>query len=317
MYRHRQDSHHPFSQPSVTGRAALGSVAAVAAVVGIIVACGHGKVDQPPANGTIATGTSETAPAPTATTPTTPVVPTNVSYETAESAYAARQYPLAVTMFQAYTGRRPQNAWGYYMLGLSAWHAGQLDRAEQAFDTALAHDPRQVKSLVNLSRVLLEQNRPHDALDRINQALAIDSGLAESWRVLGRVQAHMGQTDPAVEAYRTAIKIDSSDVWSMNNLGLTLINAGRYADAVGPLARAVQLDSTVPAFGNNLGIALERSGHFTAATLAYKAVLSADSTYDKARVSLQRVDGRPDAVGTEPLDVTALAAEFAATRKDQ
>lgn len=317
MYRSAADSRYPFSRPSGTARAAVGSVAAVAVVLAIIVACGRGRVPQPTANGNVVGG-STTGPStvtPTSLplkTSTTPTVPPDVSYETAEAAYAAHHYPVAVAMFDAYTARRPENPWGQYMLGLSSWRAGQLDRAQHAFEAALALDPRNVKSLVNLTRVLLEEHRPTEALARINEALAIDSGLGEGWRVLGRVQAQAGHTNAAVDAYRMAITIDSTDMWAMNNLGLVLINAGRYAEAVGPLARAVQLDSTVATFSNNLGLALERSGHLTAAALAYHGALTADSSYDKARVSLQRVDGRPDAPGVEPADLATLAAQFAA-----
>jgi tetratricopeptide (TPR) repeat protein len=235
-------------------------------------------------------------------------VPDNVSYATAESAFTAHNYPVAAAMFGAYVTRQPDNAWGHYMLGLSEWRAGQLEPAARAFEDALTRDPKHVKSLVNLSRVLLDQQRPADALHRINRAVALDSGLGEAWRVLGRAQGQLGHTDSAVDAYRTAIRIDSTDVWAMNDLGLTLIDAGRYTDALG---RAVQLDSTVPVFGNNLGIALERSGHLTAAAVAYRGSLAADSTYAKARTSLQRVDGRPDAPGVDPVDVAALGAQFA------
>jgi len=319
MYRSASDSRYPFSRPSGTARAAIGSVAAVVVVLAIIVACGRSRVSQPTANGSVATGstTGPSAATPVSVPPAvsvTPTVPADVSYETAESAFAAHHYPVAVAMFEAYTARRPENPWGQYMLGLASWRAGQLDRAQQAFEAALVLDPRNVKSLVNLTRVLLEQHRPTEALTRINEALAIDSGLGEGWRVLGRVQAQAGHTDAAIDAYQAAIKIDSTDVWAMNNLGLVLINAGRYAEAVGPLARSVQLDSTVPAFGNNLGLALERSGHLTSAALAYRSALTADSTYDKARISLQRVDGKPDAPGIEPVDITSLAAQFAAEK---
>jgi predicted Zn-dependent protease len=296
MYRAAKDSRYPFSRPSGTAHTAIAGATAVVVVLAIIVACGRTRTPQPTANGS--GGTRSTADAALATptsvsppVPATPTVPADVSYETAESAYAAHHYPLAVAMFEAYTARRPDNPWGQYMMGLSSWHAGQLDRAQQAFETALNRDPRHVKSLVNLTRVLLEEHKSAEALDRINQALAIDSGLGETWRVLGRVQAQAGHTDAAVDAYRTAIKLDSTDVWAMNNLGLVLINAGRYAEAVEPLARAVQLDSSVPTFNNNLGLALERNGHYTAAAVAYRSALSADSGYDKARVSLQRVDG--------------------------
>ena len=46
------------------------------------------------------------------------------------------------------------------MLGLSAWKAGDHDRATSAFDRALQLDPNHRKSLFNSSRVLLEMGNP-------------------------------------------------------------------------------------------------------------------------------------------------------------
>ena len=249
--------------------------------------------------------------------PTTPVIPENVSYETAESAYTAHKYSDAVGMFDAYTKRRPDNAWGYYMLGLAAWKTGQLDRARDAFETAVQKDPKHVKALVNLSRVLIEQDQPTQALDQIQAAIALDSANGSTWRVLGRVDARLGKVDEALDAYRHAIAIDSSDTWAMNDMGLVLIESGRYSDALGPLARAVQLDTTVAAFQNNLGLALERTGHVTLAKSAFENALKVDSTYSKAKVSLDRVTGRVDAKDAEPVDLDKLGQDFAASTRNE
>jgi len=251
------------------------------------------------------------------TTPSTPestttAVPESVSYAMADSAYTAHDYARATDLFDAYSRQRPQNPWGFYMLGLSAWKAGRLDRARGAFEDALQLDPKNVKSMVNLSRVLLEEDRPQDALAQVRAALAVDSGSVDAWRVLGRVQGRIGHLDDALGAYHTALALDPQDTWSMNNMGLLLIGAGRYDEALGPLARAVQLDEHgVPAFENNLGIALERTGHMTLAAEAYRNALATDSTYAKAQVSLTRVSQRGDDPGVDSVTVASLGDAFA------
>jgi predicted Zn-dependent protease len=237
-------------------------------------------------------------------------VDVNVSYATAESAYGARQYLSAAAMFDAYVARRPENPWGHYMLGMSAWKAGQLDRARDAFEAALDRDPKNVKSLINLSRVLLDQDLAGEALPRVTAAIAIDSSVGESWRMLGRVQGRLGNVENALAAYHRAIVLDPVDSWSMNNMGLLLIDAGQYTEALGPLARATQIDSAAPSILNNLGLALERSGHISAAAAVYQRALDADSGYSKARVSLARVSDQQDAPGLE-VDVATVGDEFA------
>ena len=283
------------------------TIATLATLALSVAACGgHEKHQQ------VSTGEPVTTPKVKATTPpSAPVIPENVSYATAESAYTAHRYSDATAMFDVYTKHRPDNAWGYYMLGLSSWKSGQLDRARDAFEAAIAKDPKQVKSLVNLSRVLLEQDKPSDALEQIQAAIALDSTNGSSWRVLGRVNARLGKVDEALDAYRRAITIDSTDTWAMNDMGLVLIDNGRYLDAISPLARATQLDTNNATFQNNLGLALERTGHVTQAKSVFEKALSVDSTYAKAKVSLERVTGRSDAKDVEPIDLDQVGHAFA------
>ena len=248
------------------------------------------------------------------TTPTTEsgsVIPENLSYEDAEAAYTGRRYGEAMRMFALYTKRRPENPWGHYMLGLSAWKAGEPARAESAFVAALERDPRHVKSLLNLSRVLLEMDRPEDALAKVTAALELDPESSDGHRLMGRVQSERGQTEEALQSYRRALAVDEEDAWSMNNMGLLLIRQGRFEEALGPLARAVQLKGDVAVFQNNLGIALERTGHVAQAAEAYRSALAADGSYQKASVSLARVGDRVDAPDVAPVDLASLADSFA------
>ena len=286
---------------------ALASLALLAAT-----ACG-GSRDAARTGDTTSASATPVVVSPDTTTPASGIiVPSTVTYEEADSVFKARDYARATEMFDAYTKRRSDNPWGQYMLGLAAWKSGQLDRARAAFEDALQLDPKHVKSMVNLARVLLEEDKTPDALARVQQALAVDSCSADGWRVLGRVYAQLRNTDEALGAYRTALAIDPQDTWSMNNMGLVLIRAGRYDEALGPLARAVQLsDEGVPSFQNNLGVSLERTGHYTLAADAYRKALDADTSYAKARVSLARVDGRSDDPGVDSVSVASLGDAFA------
>jgi tetratricopeptide (TPR) repeat protein len=241
-----------------------------------------------------------------ATTPTYE----NVTYEEAESAFTSRRYSEATEMFAGYVARRPGNPWGHYMLGLSAWKSGQLPRARESFERAIELDPSHVKSLLNLSRVLLELKEPREASERVLAALQIDSTSADAHRLLGRVQTTLGDSDGALESYRTALVLDAHDVWAMNNLGLLLIELERFEEALRPLARAVELDSGVAVFRNNFGMALERTGHFVAAAESYRAAVSIDPGYAKASASLGRIDGRVDDPLAKPVDVALLADDF-------
>jgi tetratricopeptide (TPR) repeat protein len=236
--------------------------------------------------------------------------PATVTYQEAEAAYFERRYSEAVDMFTAYTERVTENVWGHYMLGLSALKAGLLERSEAAFNRALELNPNHVKSMLNLSRVLLETERSAEALAQLEVALDIDPASDDGYRLRGLAYLDLGRDDDAIDSFHEAISVNAEDAWSMNNLGLTLIRQGLFDDALYPLARATELRDDVAVFHNNLGIALERTGHYSAAAEAYGAVLAQDSVYDKASVSLARVARFKDDPSTTPVDLSALARQF-------
>jgi len=198
------------------------------------------------------------------------------------------------------------------MLGLSNWKAGELDGAEDSFLTALELKPEHLKSLVNYSRVLIEQGRDEEAQAQIEMAMAVNPESMDAARVLGRIQHNLGQLSDAEATYREVLTTHENDVWALNNLGLVLIEQDRHLEAMAPLAKAVRLNSDIACIHNNLGIALERAGQFTVAKEVFAQALTADDQYTKAQVSLDRVENLIEAEGTVPVDLAALADNFQA-----
>src|SRR5712691_6647215 len=131
---------------------------------------------------------------PGAPTPT-PLVTGPVSFAQAMGAFDEKRYDEATRLFTAYTTAKPDNVWGYYMLGLSAWKTGDHEGAVGAFKLALEQDSTHVKSHLNLSRVLIEQGHAQEALPHVAAALAIDSTSSEGFRLLGRVKSELSDSD--------------------------------------------------------------------------------------------------------------------------
>lgn len=303
-----------FTQPK-SDRTPIWFTVGITGVLFTVIACGVRATDKKKVGpDTVTTTTKDSTPIqPTAAGKVIDaghIVPQNVTLASAEGSYNERHYVEATEAFDAYVESHPKNAYGHYMLGLSAWKSGDLPRAREAFEESLVLDSTNVKTLLNLGRVLLDQGSAKDALERIGAAVELDTGSAEARRMMGRVQVALGQRDSAIVSYKLALTIDPSDSWSMNNLGLILIDEGRYDEALPPLARAVELRPEAPAFANNLGVALERTGHFAEATDAYNAALKADSTYAKAKVSLARVESKSNDSTATAVDVTVLAQKF-------
>jgi len=239
-----------------------------------------------------------------------PAAPKEVTYEEAEEAYMARSYGEAVELFTAYTKRRDENHWGWYMLGLSARKAGDLELAREALERSLGIAPGHVKSMINLARVRLDAGSPESALEAAEMALESDPGSSSALRLRGVALGELGRTGEAAESYRRAISIDPGDAWSMNNLGHLLIEEGEFDKAVRPLAAATMADSTVAVFWNNLGMALERTDRFRAAEKAYSSALDADDGYEKAWANWTRVQTVEEEPGTVQVDLAAAAESF-------
>lgn len=286
-----------------------------AAIVPMALAACKGKEPEGPA--------LTQAPSSTTTTPVTPAsvggtgggvepsTPRVVSYEEAEAVFKAGKFDEARKLFDVYVDSKPENVWGWYMLGLSAWKSGALNEAEEAFDIAIAKDSQHVKSLLNSARVLMDLGRDNEALERVKAARAVDSASGDGIRLLARAYHRLGDIPQAVETYRLALLIDDRDVWAMNNLGMLYIEQKDPNLALGPLARAVELRPASPVFQNNLGMALELTGHLTAAKRHYDDAVKADSTYTRARANATRLSEVTVDPATEPaIDVSEIAEVF-------
>ncbi len=236
--------------------------------------------------------------------------PRIVTYGMAEQAYFDGEFDLAADLFDQYTDEHSANAWGFYMLGLSQWKAGDSDVAEESFLAALELKPDHQKSLVNYGRVLIDLDRSPEAQEQIEIALAVNPENNSARRVLGRIQHNAGQLEAAAETYRVVLRTKQDDVWALNNLGLIRIEQERFADAIAPLAKAASLKSDVACIQNNLGVALERTGQYTLANEAFASALSADANYEKAEISLARLENLTEAEDIVPMDLAAIAESF-------
>lgn len=238
-----------------------------------------------------------------------------VTYKQAEAAFTARNYAEATALFTRYTRQTPGNAWGYYMLGLSAKRAGDLDKSVQALEKAASIDPQHLKSWVNLGRARMALNQPNESLLAVEKALLIDPSARDAHRIKGRAHHQLGELAQAELAYKHALFLNEKDAWSMNNLAFVLVGQRKFDDALPLLARAIEINDQVAVFHNNLGMTLENKGYFRAAEQAYEAAVALDEGYTRAAANQARVAGIASPELKEDLDFAVLAQQAAAAIK--
>ena len=246
------------------------------------------------------------------TTGGSPAVETGpVSFEEAKKTFDGGDFHEASRMFKGFTTTKPDNMWGHYMLGLSAWKEHDFEQAETELLRSIEIDSTHLKSRYNLARVYLDNGEPEKAVDQIRVGLTLDSTSSEGYRLLGRSQDQLGQLPEGEQSYRIALKLDQQDAWTMNNLGLNLIQQNRPEEAIGVLARAVQLKPDNARFENNLGMALELNGYVVKAGEEYEKAVALDGSNQKAQQNLDRVKGHSDKPGIPELKLEEVAQRFA------
>jgi Flp pilus assembly protein TadD len=136
--------------------------------------------------------------------------------------------------------------------GWRAFQAGDLERAEQAFQLVIAHDPTS----------------------------------ARAWFLLGATWQVRGRPEAAVASYQEAIRLVPDFPEACNNLGVALHALRRSDEAIAVLRRAIAMSPDYAEAHNNLGNALRERGGFDEARVCYQRALELKPDYAEARHNL-------------------------------
>ena len=179
----------------------------------------------------------------------------------AEAAFLAcvtrleRGDPSARQMLDHLISRFPEDADGWFEIGLSLQRAEKPDAALSAFERA----HRRADSHVRRGLILQQRRQPAAAIAAFEAALAIDAKLPEAWFRLGVLYQDDGRPEQAIAAYRRALAMRPDLAEAEVNLGLLLQEAGDLAGAYAAYRRALRQRSD--SFGRIAqGIGMGRKG---------------------------------------------------------
>ena len=77
---------------------------------------------------------------------------------------------------------------------------GNLKAAQDQFEAAVFLEPKNAEGRMELARVLLQNQRPADALDQLTQAARIAPGNADVQDLMAQAYSVLGQADLARKA---------------------------------------------------------------------------------------------------------------------
>ena len=203
---------------------------------------------------------------------------------------------------------RPGVAKFYLLRGEALRAAGDLPRARQAYECALAFDSNDAETLNAFGLLLRDQGDTNGAIDRFNDGLSAGPrnvtllyNRAMTLQMAGRLEAAvagynegldqessrpdalnnraralqtLGRLDLAERDYRRLLVNEPGYAIGWNNLGMTRRDLGRLPGAKDALQRARATDPCYAEALNNLGVVLWASGEEEAALTAYRAAIT-------------------------------------------
>lgn len=122
----------------------------------------------------------------------------------------------------------------------------------------------------SLGSVLIDAQKPQEALTPIQKALEIKPNYHVAWHNLAVAQEKLGDLRTAAQNYQKALSLDPHSTLSLNHYGTLLLRQKKYAEAQTHLEKATRIDPNYQEAWNHLGLCYFHQKLFKKAALAYQ-----------------------------------------------
>ncbi|MEO6982572.1 MAG: tetratricopeptide repeat protein [Edaphobacter sp.] len=187
----------------------------------------------------------------------------------------------AADAFHAAISTHPRDARSLFQLGLLAERAGGEHRTEALTDLrqAIQWEPGNAAYTTALGRLLLELDKPAEALVVLNRTQPAGTEAGEHALLLGIAQAATKGVSAAQPTLVRAIKLAPDLALAHNVLGFCYFSEGRYAEAAAAYRQASDLLPANDIFAYDAALAFERAAAPADALIyAKRAAALANST---------------------------------------
>ena len=162
----------------------------------------------------------------------------------------------------------------YEALAATLEMGGVRGQAEDAYRQALDIDPAFARAAIGLSELLLNENRPVEALAAVLPAAARPDADIHVLSAHALTLKALGRFDEAIEIYRRGVQIAPRSAVAEHNLAATLGDEERYAEAEAAARRAFAKGLDAPQTWLTLARALQGQDRFDEAAQAYRQAIS-------------------------------------------
>ncbi len=165
-----------------------------------------------------------------------------------------------------------------YVAGVTAYQAGNTDRAIDEFLAAIRLNPELRMAHSMLGDIYRNRGDYRDALTHYQRLAQLDPYVSSNHYNLGFTQQMLRMLEDALESYHRAVAIEPSDLNANMNLGTVYLALGRLDQAVNFLEKATRLNPKSAAAWMNLGVALDSRGSLVLAEATYRKALELDGS---------------------------------------
>jgi len=162
---------------------------------------------------------------------------------------------------------------------------GETEPAEIALRQAIATDPYHKPARNRLGQLLVESDRPQEAIAVYEDLLRISPGDSEALFTIGSILLQSNPVE-ALPYLEEAVRLAPGRTLNLTTLGIAYIQCNRFNEAEATLRRALDVDPDNHETLNNLGITLARQGKNDEAIRVFNSILEEQPEYIQARNNL-------------------------------
>jgi tetratricopeptide (TPR) repeat protein len=179
--------------------------------------------------------------------------------------------------------------------------AGRLADAARLYRSVLGMDGRHATAHHLLGVVLLQSQKPEDALPHLREAARLNPQDVAILGTLGAAQVELGRFDDALATLRQAIRLQPNRLDSHFNLGVALRGLGRGAEAADAYRHGLALQPRDAEAHYALGVIQAEIGRLDDAAASFRRAIEIRRDYPEAEANLARAlrdlsQGDPEAV---------------------
>lgn len=180
------------------------------------------------------------------------------------------------------------------------WRSGKPGKARTHYEEALKRDPRDIRSLSSLGRLMVVENDAAAGAALLEQAAILRPGRAETHFWLGRAYQRLESYDRAIAEFERARGLDGADLETRRELSRLYARSRRYADAAEELEVIVAVEPENLNAVFELAACLRAAGRVDQAGAVYAAAVPRfpkEPRLEKFRRYLERSEGDDAVLG--------------------